>query len=116
MSRLSSDNGLSMEEYFFESNEESQRGDRVFALVIYDIVENRKRTRFAKFMKGYGMRIQKSCFEVTISHKVFEKLLQNIGKYCDSEDSIRVYRIHGRGQVYQWGRKEEVEDEDVVIL
>lgn len=116
MSQLPFDDNVEQEDYFFRGGEATASDRKVFALVIYDIIENKKRTKFAKYMKGYGIRIQKSCFEVTIPKRKFERMLEGIGRYCASEDSIRVYRIHGKSQVYQWGREEFAEEEDVIIV
>ena len=116
MSRLPSDESVAQEDYFFRKGEMTSNDRKVYALIIYDIIDNKKRTKFAKYMKGYGERVQKSCFEVIISQKKFEKMLNCIGKYCGEVDSIRVYRIHGKSQVYQWGRTTAVEEEDVIIL
>lgn len=116
MSRLPSDEDVVSEDYFFCCGEKTSSDRSVYALVIYDIVENKKRTKFAKYMKGYGNRVQKSCFEVLISQRKFEKLLNGIGRYCGEEDSIRIYRIHGKSQVYQWGRTNFSEEEEVIVL
>ena len=116
MSRLPFDEENVQEDYFFGSAEGTLGTKKVYALVIYDIIENKKRTRFAKYMKAFGTRVQKSCFEVVISLPAFEKMMKGIGKYCAEEDSIRVYRIQGKGQVYQWGRMGPKEEEEVIVL
>ena len=105
-----------MEDYFFSGTVEPPRSNQVYALIIYDIINNKKRTGFAKFMSGFGRRVQKSCFEVRISQKSFDKLLRQIGYYCDTDDNIRVYRINGRSEVYNWGRPVKVVEDPVVIL
>ena len=96
--------------------EDIAKGKKVYALVIYDIVDNKRRTRFAKVMEGYGKRVQKSGFEVRIPEKKFQELLKLIPKYCTSEDSIRVYRITGDNLVYKWGADIGYLSEDVVIF
>lgn len=116
MSRLPLDDEESQDDYFFGDSEEKKRKNKVYALVIYDIIENKKRTHFAKFMQGYGTRVQKSCFEVIVSASSFDKMLKNIEKYCDNEDSIRVYRLQGKSQVYQWGTVTPIEEEEVIFL
>lgn len=88
----------------------------VYALVIYDIVDNKTRVKFAKFLQGYGNRIQKSGFEVVVSEKKFDKLLSEISKYCSSKDSIRVYRITGQNLVYKWGTDNSMEQDDLIII
>ena len=63
-----------------------------------------------------ALQRQKSCFEVIVSASSFDKMLKNIAKYCDNEDSIRVYRLQGKSQVYQWGTVKPIEEEEVVVL
>ena len=106
---------MEREDYFF--GEGQQRDSRkVYALVIYDIIENKKRTKFAKLMEGYGNRIQKSGFEVTLSENKFNKLLNEIPKFCGAVDTIRVYRITGQNLVYKWGKDSSVAQEELIII
>lgn len=119
MSLLSSDEEYEEEifgeDYFFEKETQTHKA-KVYALVIYDITDNKKRTKFAKFMNGYGTRVQKSCFEVALSLSAYNKMMKKIGRYCDEEDSIRVYRLSGKNHVYTWGRMGIIEDEEVIIV
>ena len=106
---------MERENYFF-GVDEPEKKDQVFALVIYDIVENKKRNRFAKLLKGYGTRIQKSGFEVKLKRSVFDNLVREAPKYCGKEDSIRIYKISGRSEVIKWGVDESVDIEDTIIM
>ena len=54
-----------MENYFW--NTETTVEKKIYILVIYDIVSNKRRNAFAKKMNGYGFRVQKSAFEAMIS-------------------------------------------------
>ena len=54
------------EEYYFDTIEEFQ-SERYFVLVIYDIVDNKKRLKLSKYLLGYGIRVQKSAFEMMIT-------------------------------------------------
>ena len=56
-----------MEDYFFSTVEENTQEKKAYVLIIYDIVDNAKRVRLAKFLQGYGFRVQKSAFEALIS-------------------------------------------------
>ena len=103
-------------DYFFGDSDEKKRKNKIFALVIYDIGANKKRTQFAKLMNGYGTRVQKSCFEVIVSASAFDKMLKRIGGYCQDGDSIRVYRLQGKSHVYQWGKDNVIEEEEIVVL
>ncbi len=103
------------EDYFF-NEKTAERKIKVYALVIYDIIENKKRTRFAKFMNAFGTRVQKSCFEVALPLSGYNKMMKHIGKFCGEEDSIRVYRLSGKNHVYTWGKMGIIEDEEVIIV
>ena len=72
--------------------------------------------KFAKYLLGYGNRVQKSGFEVSVSEKKFEKLLNEIPRYCSSVDSIRVYRITGQNLVYKCGVDDNCFQEDLIFL
>ena len=93
------------------------RGEKqYYVLVIYDIVENKRRTKFAKFLQGYGKRVQKSAFEAFLSGKKYDKLINKVPPFCIEEDSIRVYRISGTGQVSAWGKAAPGEEEKVIVV
>ena len=105
-----------MEDYFFSTVEENTQEKKAYVLIIYDIVDNAKRVRLAKFLQGYGFRVQKSAFEALISFSLYNKLLREIGVYVDEEDSIRIYKIVGQGQVTILGKNEEVQNDDCIII
>lgn len=119
MNRLSSDEEYEEEifgeDYFFDTPNNTRKA-KVYALVIYDIINNKKRTKFAKFMNAFGTRVQKSCFEVALPLASYNKMMKHIGKYCGSGDSIRVYRLSGKNHVYTWGRTGVIEDDEVIII
>ncbi len=104
-----------MENYFFDYNEEKHE-DKVFVLIIYDIIDNKRRNGFAKFLQGYGVRIQKSAFEAIISKAKYEKLIKDIPLYIKSEDNVKVYKIIGKGQVTSFGCATSLEDEEIIII
>lgn len=105
-----------MEDYFFSTVEENTQEKKAYVLIIYDIVDNAKRVRLAKFLQGYGFRVQKSAFEALISFSLYNKLLREIGVYVDEEDSIRIYKIVGQGQVTILGKNEKVQNDDYIII
>ena len=80
-------------------------------------MSNRRRTAFAKKMEGYGFRVQKSAFEALIPEKLYRKLLAEIPKDINKdEDSVRLYRITGQGEVTLFGVNDTVKDEEVIII
>ena len=105
------------EEYYFQITDELE-SDRQFILIIYDIVDNKRRTKFAKLLEGYGKRGQKSAFEAMLSSQRYEKMVREIPKYIelkDNEDNVRIYRITGKGKVTSWGTVPEFEEEIILI-
>ena len=88
-----------MENYFWNTEILSDK-KKLYILVIYDIVDNRRRVAFAKKMNGYGFRVQKSAFEAMITESLYRKLIDEIPRMIDKElDSVRVYKIRGSGEV-----------------
>ncbi|MDE7184807.1 MAG: CRISPR-associated endonuclease Cas2 [Lachnospiraceae bacterium] len=106
---------MEKENYFFEIDEKAG-SDKVFVLIIYDIVDNRKRLKLSKLLLGYGFRIQKSAFEAVITKQKYKELLERLPAYTSSEDSIRVYKIIGKGQVISFGKAIENETEDIIVV
>ena len=102
-------------DYSFETPIVEHR-NKVFVLIIYDICDNKTRVKLAKFLQGYGFRIQKSAFEAYLTKDKYRKLLGQIGKYVTDEDSIRVYKIQGKGQVTSFGKKVEKQIDDIIVI
>ena len=106
---------MERENYFFDIAENPDN-DKVFVLIIYDIVDNAKRVKLSKLLLGYGFRIQKSAFEAVITKKKYKELLERLPAYTSSEDSIRVYKIIGKGQVVSFGKETEHEIDDIIVV
>ena len=105
-----------MENYFWNTQENKSK-NKMYILVIYDIEDNNRRVKFAKKMNGYGFRVQKSAFEAMISESLYRRLLQEIPAMIDSSnDSIRVYKIHGYGEVSLFGENIRLKNEEVIII
>jgi CRISPR-associated protein Cas2 len=68
---------------------------RLFCLVCFDIVDDRARTRAAKTLKEYGVRVQKSVFECgLLTEKKFLNLKTRLEDLIDSsEDTVRYYFV-----------------------
>ena len=48
--------------------------------------------------------------------KKYQKMISEISSYVAEEDSLRLYKIIGKGQVLTWGKDDSVEEEDVIII
>ena len=87
-----------MENYYWNTAENTG-SKKLFVLIIYDIVSNKRRAKFARAMNGYGFRVQKSAFEALIEENLFIKLQKEIPLLIDpEEDSVRIYRMTGYGK------------------
>ena len=105
-----------MENYFWNT-EEGGRKKQVYVLVIYDIIKNKTRVKFVKALQGYGFRVQKSAFEAIIDEKLFNQLLKEIPALINpDEDTVRVYKIRGIGEVRLFGNSEVIKAEETTIL
>lgn len=105
-----------MENYYW-NEEELRSSKKVYILLIYDITSNRRRISFVKYLLGIGARVQKSAFEAMIPQNIYRRLLKDIPRYIDAEeDSVRVYKIYGSGEVTLYGKNIEIEDEELIIL
>lgn len=105
-----------MENYFWNMHD-IQPVKKMYVLIIYDIVDNRRRYRFAKKMKGYGFRVQRSAFEAFITDTLYRKMLKEVTKIIDLEtDSVRVYRLRDGSEVELIGRNIKIEDKDVIVV
>jgi CRISPR-associated protein Cas2 len=66
----------------------------MFVIISYDIVEDQRRTRVLKLLKGYGTRVQYSVFECYLTPKQVEKVGRELRKLIDLDtDSVRCYML-----------------------
>jgi CRISPR-associated protein Cas2 len=66
----------------------------MFVVVSYDIPDNKRRSRVAKVLEGYGYRVQKSVFECELSPELYEKMKKRLEKRIKpDQDSIRYYYL-----------------------
>ncbi len=66
----------------------------MLALISYDIVENRTRSRFHRFLKEFGLNTQKSIFECEIDHFALKRIKEYAQKHLDAElDSLIIYAL-----------------------
>lgn len=63
-------------------------------VVVYDIPDDRRRNRVAKWLQGHGLRVQYSVFECSLDEGRFRRLWQGLSKRIQvEEDSVRAYRL-----------------------
>ena len=90
-------------------------------LVTYDFTKDKPRTKFAKFLKKYGRRIQYSVFEIKNSKRVQDNIIAEIKnkyeKMFTEDDSIVLIPIceQCRKKIVRFGYAAS-EESDIMIL
>lgn len=97
-------------------NKERPGKQKYMVLVIYDIIDNRRRQRLAKLLKGYGYRIQKSAFECLLTNGKYLKLVDEIEKLKEDDDLIKVYKLHSDVEIRTYGDMKRVEEDEIIFI
>ena len=88
-------------------------------LISYDISNDKKRNRFAKFLQKFGHRIQYSVFEIENSQKILNNIICEINnkfaKSFDQTDSVYIFKLNPQCETYKFGYTKN-EDEDIIII
>ena len=89
---------------------------KFIVLMIYDIVDNKRRNEMVKCLEAYGVRVQKSAFEALLNRRQYEKMLRESSILIDEAvDSLRVYVLDDIIDVYTWGIGERKETDCVIL-
>ena len=89
---------------------------RYIVLVIYDITDDKRRSRMVKCVERYGVRVQKSAFEAFLDEKKYERLVEETSRLIDVEtDSLRIDVLATHTSVRSWGVGDR-HVEDVIIF
>lgn len=68
--------------------------DKVRYVVCYDIPDDKRRTRLAKCLDGYGDRVQYSVFEAVLDRTLFDKMVAAVREIiADDEDQVMIYPL-----------------------
>jgi CRISPR-associated protein Cas2 len=66
----------------------------VFYVISYDVPDDRRRTKIAKLLEGYGERVQKSVFEAHLDERGYADLRKRLARLMKAEeDNVRFYRL-----------------------
>lgn len=98
-------------------NKISKKDKGIRTLVIYDVVDNKRRRELVKYLSGFGIRVQKSAFEMLLDKKKTKELKKGLKKLYDSEDKINIYQFGKFTKITRYGFDiEEKEDNDDIII
>ncbi len=104
------------EDYFSFDEEEVVEKRKYLVVVIYDVTDNKRRSKLAKYLKSFGFRVQKSAFECILDTKKFKKLTNGIKNYINDDDLLRIYRLTGNAEVQVWGNVQRMEIDEIIVV
>ncbi|MBR5160659.1 MAG: CRISPR-associated endonuclease Cas2 [Thermoguttaceae bacterium] len=88
-------------------------------IISYDISDNKKRTRFAKFLSKFGHRIQYSVFEIDNSSAVLDNVITEINnkfiKNFEQSDSVYLFKMSSSCIIQKFGYSAN-EDDSLIII
>ena len=88
-------------------------------LVSYDISNDKLRTRFSKFLKKFGHRLQYSVFEIRNSERVVQIITTQIESYFSKQfeqtDSVMIFKMSNTCEITKYGYAKN-DEEDLIIL
>lgn len=91
----------------------------IMILVSYDIADDKLRTRFSRYLRKYGHRLQYSVYEIDNSAHFLDTLLTDIelewGKKFGEEDSVLVVKTSRNCVIKSFGYAKH-EEESLIII
>jgi CRISPR-associated protein Cas2 len=76
-------------------------------LIVYDMRDDKLRTRFAKFLKQFGRRLQYSVFEIANSPRILSNIRvemeRKFEKHFGQSDSVLIYDVPDNACVGRFG-------------
>jgi len=90
--------------------------NKKLVLIIYDIIDNKRRNQMVKLLESYGNRVQKSAFEALLTDRQYREIVNRISLVIDNEDNVRLYRLNSSNEVILLGSTETVYEEEVIII
>jgi CRISPR-associated protein Cas2 len=91
----------------------------MFYLVCYDIVSDTRRSKVAKLLESYGLRVQKSVFECILDERQFEIVSKYLTRLVNKrEDQVRFYPMstHTRCKVAVVGTQPQIRVDDAAFI
>lgn len=89
-------------------------------IISYDISDNRKRTKFSKYLERFGHRIQYSVFEIDNSKRILNNIRADIEnrfmKQFNQEDSVYIFNLSASCEVTRYGFAKNEESDLKIIM
>ena len=88
-------------------------------LISYDIQNDKLRTKFAKYIKKYGYRLQYSVFEITNSKNILKNIMCEISDMFEKKfgqgDSVMIIETSEKCKITKWGFPKN-EENDIILI
>lgn len=89
-------------------------------VISYDISNDKKRTKFSKYLEKFGHRIQYSVFEIDNSERILSNIMTEIEnrflKSFSQEDSIYIFNMSASCEIKRYGYAKNEEKDLKIIL
>lgn len=92
---------------------------RSLYLIVYDILEDKRRLRVYKNLNAVGERVQRSAFECYLTQKELQTLMRKLEKCIDKDqDNLRIYPVCEacRPKMVRLGQGKTVDPPGLMIL
>lgn len=88
-------------------------------IVSYDISDDKTRTRFSKYLKKFGHRLQYSVFEIDVSERMLDVIEAEINnkylKKFNQEDSVIIFRLSYTCKITRYGYAANDNDDFIIV-
>ena len=88
-------------------------------IVSYDIENTKLRTRFSKFLKRYGYRLQYSVYEIKNSDRILKNIMLEIEdhfkKSFGESDSVMIFKMSETCEKIAYGYQSHADDDFLFV-
>ena len=88
-------------------------------IISYDIQDNKLRSRFNKYIRRFGFRLQYSVYEIENSQKVLDNISADITnkfeKVFSESDSVIIFNLSNTCKITRFGYAKN-DDESIIIV
>ena len=88
-------------------------------IISYDIADDKKRSRFNKYIRKFGHMLQYSVYEIENSEKILNNIMADINnkwlKQFGQTDSVYIFHMSNSCKIHKYGFARN-EDADLLIV
>lgn len=88
-------------------------------IISYDISNNKKRAKFAKYLLKFGHRLQYSVFEIENSERILNNIIADLNnkymKIFDQTDSVYIFRLNPNYEIIRYGYAKNEEANMIIV-